>query len=1111
MLRTGFDTVAYATYSPRTINLAAQAAYRETGCDKTPENGLSASKIKQSHSLKITTHYPGRLGSQLKLLLSRTQRALVLLLAIACLPAGAVEQELVLGVFAFRPKPLMERQYQPLAEYLSQAVPGVRVRMAILDQGEMETALRDNVLDLVFTNPSHYLVLRHQRRLSGAIATLVAEENGKFSSMLGGVIVTQASRGELHRLEDLKGRLIAVPGRKYLGGYQTQAYELMLAGVRLPQDARLMEVKGHDAVIQTILDGKAEVGFVRTGIIESMTREGKLDPRQLRIIHRQESADFPYVASTRLYPEWAFAALPHVDEKVVRRIAAALLNIDSDSPVAKAAKIHGFTVPADYLPVEALARALRMPPFEKAPEFTLQDIWSRFRWPIAAGIGGGVLILLLGFRLLLANRRLETEKSVVQQQADALRESEVRFRTVADYTHDWEYWLGSEQEILYMSPSCRRVTGYGREEFIDDPALLERIVHPDDRPSVESHMRDIRHQPAMVSMDFRIIRKDGAVRWVGHVCQVIYDDAGGYRGRRVSNRDITERKAAETELQIAASAFESHEGMLVTDEDRVILRVNQAFTEITGYTEADVLGKTPALLHSGRHDADFFRGMWDRISLHGRWEGEIWNRRKNGAIYPEHLTITALKGPDGRVTNYVGIFSDITHHKEAEEKIRSLAFFDPLTNLPNRRLLMDRLRQALAATARNGRKGALLFIDLDNFKTLNDTLGHDVGDVLLQHVATRLVSCVREGDTVARLGGDEFVVMLEDMNGQAIEAASQAEMIGEKILDALNEPYHLGTHEYHSTPSVGVTLFSGHEQSVDELLKQADIAMYQSKKSGRNTMRFFDPQMQASIAIRALLESDLRAALAEQQFRLYFQAQVTHRGQLVGAEVLIRWQHSGRGMVSPAEFIPLAEETGLIIPIGHWVLEAACAELKRWESLPHARGLQLAVNVSACQFHQADFVEQVLQILDSSAINPDLLKLELTESLVLGDIDDTIHKMHALRKAGVRFSMDDFGTGYSSLSSIKKLPLDQLKIDQSFVRDIATDAEDNVIVQTIIAMANNLGLEVIAEGVETEEQRCFLEKHGCPAFQGYLFSKPLPIEEFERLLVPAEKRSTILH
>jgi predicted signal transduction protein with EAL and GGDEF domain len=375
-----------------------------------------------------------------------------------------------------------------------------------------------------------------------------------------------------------------------------------------------------------------------------------------------------------------------------------------------------------------------------------------------------------------------------------------------------------------------------------------------------------------------------------------------------------------------------------------------------------------------------------------------------------------------------------------------------------------------------------------------------MGDLLLQQVAARLTTCVREGDTVARLGGDEFVVMLENLSKQASEAAVQTETIGEKILDILNQPYQLATHDYRSTPSIGAVLFSDHDHSIEELLKQADIAMYQAKSSGRNTLRFFDPQMQIRIAARAAMQADLHLALAENQFILFYQPQVYHNYQIAGAEVLIRWQHPKRGLVPPVDFIPLAEEAGLILPIGQWVLETACAQIKKWEGSEHTRHLLLAVNVSARQFRQTDFVEQVSHVLHRSTINPDRLKLELTESLVLDNIEDTIFKMNAIREMGVRFSMDDFGTGYSSLSSLKKLPLSQLKIDQSFVRDLSIDLDDAIIVQTIIAMANNLGMGVIAEGVETEAQRAFLEQHDCPLFQGYLFSKPLPIEQFEQLL-----------
>jgi len=564
--------------------------------------------------------------------------------------------------------------------------------------------------------------------------------------------------------------------------------------------------------------------------------------------------------------------------------------------------------------------------------------------------------------------------------------------------------------------------------------------------------------------------------------------------------DITERKLAEKEQRIAAIAFEAQEGMMITDAHNKILRVNKAYTEITGYTAKEVIGKNPRLLQSGRHDAAFYAALWQSLHNTGSWANEIWNRRKSGEIYPAFMSITTVKDHAGAITNYVATFNDITLSKAAAEEIERLAFFDPLTGLPNRRLLQDRLKPALAASQRHDKHGALLFLDLDNFKTLNDSVGHDMGDTLLQQVANRILESVRAADTVARLGGDEFVVMLEDLSENTFEAIAQTQTIANKILSVLNKPFQLGSHEYQNTSSIGATLFKGHEQSIDELMKQADIAMYQAKAAGHNTLRFFAPQMQANITARVAMETDLRLGIAESQFKVYYQAQVAQNGVILGAEALIRWSHPLRGLVSPTEFIALAEGNGLILPIGKWVLDTACIQIKAWEYHNHTRHLQLAVNVSARQFRQPDFVEQVQQIILQRAINPNRLKLELTETMVLDDIEDTVLKMYALRAIGVRFSMDDFGTGYSSLSSLKKLPIDQLKIDQSFVQDIAIDPDDTVIVQTIIAMANQLGMEVIAEGVETEQQRLFLEQHGCLIYQGYLFSKPVPVAEFEALL-----------
>ena len=472
---------------------------------------------------------------------------------------------------------------------------------------------------------------------------------------------------------------------------------------------------------------------------------------------------------------------------------------------------------------------------------------------------------------------------------------------------------------------------------------------------------------------------------------------------------------------------------------------------------------------------------------------EIGQRLVEGRARPLGYTVN-----DKQVVVFLA--RDITDRKMKEEEIAYLAFYDPLTDLPNRRLLQDRLHQAMTGSKRSGQFGALLFIDLDNFKTLNDTLGHDKGDRLLQQVATRIAGCIRECDTVARLGGDEFVVMLEQLSHQEETAAAQSKTIGENILSRLSQPYQIVGYAHNSSASIGITLFCAHKENNEELMKRADIAMYQAKSAGRNTLRFFDKKMQATITSRAELENDLREGLRQQQLLLHYQPQVDVHGQIIGAEALLRWQHPSRGMVSPADFIPLAEESALILLLGDWVLQEACAQLRRWAEQPATAQLTLAVNISARQILQPDFVDQVLAAIHTAGIQPNRLKLELTESLLLEDSEDIIHKMTALKACGVGFSLDDFGTGYSSLAYLKRLPLDQLKIDKSFVHDLLLDQNNAAIASTIIMLAQSLGLNVIAEGVETEAQRRRLEELGCYAYQGYLFGHPAPAE---RLFAPA--------
>lgn len=698
-------------------------------------------------------------------------------------------------------------------------------------------------------------------------------------------------------------------------------------------------------------------------------------------------------------------------------------------------------------------------------------------------------------------QRVREKVSELEKVHRDLLDSELRYREVFENISDGLFLLDVTEDmrfkIVEFNPAEERSLGYSTSEV--SGKFVEEVFPVEVARQVISQYRRCLKAGTMISYDEKLVLQSGP-RYFFTTLIPVRDAIGRiYRIIGVA-RDITERKKAEIDLSIAAAAFESQESIMITDANRVIQRVNKAFTNETGYTAKEVVGKTPRLLSSGRHKAGFYCAMWETINRTGTWQGETWDRRKNGEIYPKWLTITAVKRGDGVVTHYVGSHIDITERKAAEEEIQHLAFYDSLTQLPNRRLLIDRLHQALASSERIGREGALLIIDLDNFKALNDTLGHQIGDLLLQEVAQRLESCVRAGDTLARLGGDEFVVVLENLSKNTLEASAQTETVGKKILAALSLSHQLETHAYHGTASIGATLFNCNSLAADELMKQADIAMYQAKKAGRNSLRFFDLQMQASIAGRFSLEGELRSALEQQQFQLYYQVQVDSSHRPLGAEALIRWNHPLRGLVPPDNFIPLAEETGLILPIGHWVLQKACAQLKLWELDALTHDLVLAVNVSAKQFHQTDFVAQVKAAVHYHAINPKLLKLELTEGMLIENIEETVATMGALKEIGIKLSLDDFGTGYSSLQYLKRLPLDQLKIDQSFVRDITTDNDDKAIVHTIIAMAQSLDMNVIAEGVETEEQRQFLMDKGCIHYQGYLFGRPVPIEQFEALL-----------
>jgi len=696
--------------------------------------------------------------------------------------------------------------------------------------------------------------------------------------------------------------------------------------------------------------------------------------------------------------------------------------------------------------------------------------------------------------------RISLDITEMKRKNESLQMSEVRLKEAHRLAiiGDWSWDVVTDTHV--WSEETYLIYGLNPNEPPANYHQVEQYFTAESWKLLSAAVGEALAHGAAYDCDAEVVRPDGAHRWITARGKADVDANGKVISLHGTIQDITERKQAEINLQIAAVAFESQDSVMITDASLNILRVNKAFTEIFGYTSEEAVGRTAKLLRSGSQDSAFYEEIWQKINTTGSWKGEILNRHKNGQLLSNLLSISAVKGKDGIISHYVGSHVDITERKAAADKILHIAFHDLLTQLPNRQLFNDRLKQAIASSARTSQIGALLLIDLDNFKTLNDTLGHDIGDLLLQEVAERLTLNVRDGDTVARLGGDEFVVLLEDLSDNVLDAANAAEALGEQILNALNQPYRLGPHQYHSTSSIGVTMFEGSHLVIADLLKQADISMYQAKKAGRNTLRFFDPKMQEAFNVRAALEIELRKALENKQFQLYYQVQVDQFGQPFGAEALIRWIHPERGMISPLEFIPLAEETGLILPIGQWVLDTACAQLEVWKKSESTKNLTLSVNVSAKQFSQAEFVRQVQATLNRYTVESKHLKLELTESILLENVDSIIISMIALETIGVQFSLDDFGTGYSSLQYLKMLPLNQLKIDQSFVRDIVIDNNDRSIVRTIIAMANSLGFEVIAEGVETEAQKELLINKGCQHFQGYLFGKPMPIEQFDHLL-----------
>ncbi len=651
--------------------------------------------------------------------------------------------------------------------------------------------------------------------------------------------------------------------------------------------------------------------------------------------------------------------------------------------------------------------------------------------------------------------------------------------------------------ILGWNQGARRMYGWSEAEALNKQyrsLLCEEGCHARER-AIRAMLDGIEPPPE----ESRRLKRNGESIEVWVTYTALTNKDGDIAEIATFEHDITETQRLKKEIRLAAVAFNTIDGIMITDEQSQIVRVNKAFTEITGFSEAEVIGSKPNILHSFQQDQTFYQQMWQKLQNDGCWQGEIWNKSKSGHIFPEWLSINAVRDPHHRVTHYVGVFRDITDKKASEARIHSLAFYDPLTGLPNRRLLFDRLEQAIGHCQRENTRGALMFLDLDRFKTINDSLGHSIGDVLLTRIAERLRDTLRAEDTIARIGGDEFVVLLVNIGRREREAVNYAEQISRKILARLQLPLEVQGHALHTSASIGITLFPGHDDSVEDLLRQADNAMYLAKKTGRNRICFFDPSMQAAADAWMEMEKSLHLAVKAQQFTLFFQPLVNTSEGCIGAEAMLRWQKPDGKIIAPVDFIPISEETGIIHEMGCWALEESCLQFMRWreEALPHLR--HIAVNISPRQFMHEDFVRNVEDIVRRTGIPSGCLELEVTENLLLDDYHSVAAKMKALKPLGIRFAIDDFGTVYSSLAYIKKLPIDKIKIDRAFVTDVLTDPDDVCIIESIIALAGKMSMQLLAEGVESREQVARLIELGCHDFQGFFFGRPVNAIAFSTL------------
>lgn len=957
----------------------------------------------------------------------------LLMLSQAATMAWATERTLHLGILALRPKPQMQQAWQPLANYLSAQLPGYRMQLHLLDHLEMLAAIQQHQLDFMLTNPSHYIILRQKAGFSGSLATMIPKEGSHPLHNFGGVIFTRNNRHDIKELSDLKHKKIACigTGAGTFGGFQTQTLELHRAGIDLKPQQFVVTGMPQDQVIKAVLEGKADIGFVRSGLIEKLEQQGTIPTGSFKIINKKDTPDFPFACSTRLYPEWPFVALPHVDPHLAARVAATLLSLEPDTPALEAAGIHSFGIPADYLPVEELLRELRLPPFNTTPPFYIRDVWKRY-WPwiisLALAIAVGVQRHL---HQLSDKRRLKIAFSDLEQKQLELE----KVKTTVEAANRALRLLSASNQTLLRS--------------LDEKELLLQVC----KISVELGG----YSAAWVSLAQDDHEKSVLpLAWYGSIDEFIDAPPIHWSDNHLG--------ATATGTAIRTGMTQLRHDML---HDPTLAPWHPQFQK-NNFQSAISL---PLQVHDAVISA---------LSIYAP---------EPHAFQGEEVALLEEMAQD--LAFGIQTIRDREAHEKTREHVHKLAYYDLLTGLANRSLFQDRLIQTVLEASLQTYNLGIIFLDLDGFKKVNDTLGHNVGDELLKMIAIRLVNTLRPRDTVARFGGNEFAILAPEIR-QEVDLA----VVARKLLTALKEPFFIHGRELHVTASIGIASFPSDSLEADDLLRYADAAMNHAKGSGKNSFKFYSASLTQAATERLELESDLRKALANGQLEVYYQPKIhTIIGQMIGSEALLRWHHPSRGMVPPDKFISIAEDTGLIVEIGAWVLQTACSAAAVWnkESL---FPVKVAVNLSARQLFSENFVDMVRTTLTNTGCRPEWLELEITESLLLSRTPETVLCLETLDKLGISIALDDFGTGYSSLSYLTEFPIKTIKIDKAFISDITTDKRKLELVRAIISLGRSLTAELVAEGVETSEQATCIDRLGCHIIQGYLYGRPMPVTVF---------------